>query len=153
MSQRRQRTAGLAVALAMGLAVSAPGASFGQTKPPTAKGKLTIELNKVEPVDGACRIYMLLRNETGLAFDALVLELVSFDAQGVISQRVAVDLAPLRPDRTLVKLFDVPETPCDRVSQLLVNEAVQCTAAGAGAVEGCLDLMATSSKARVTFLE
>jgi hypothetical protein len=117
-----------------------------------ARGRVTLELNKVEPVDGACRIYLLLRNQTGQAFEKLQLELVSFDGQGVISQRVAVELGPLRADRPLAKLFDVPDTPCDRVSQLLVNEAVQCVTPS-GPVGDCLGMIATASRASVTFLE
>lgn len=141
----------LAACLGLLALAAQPAAAQNQARP-AAKGKLTLELNKIEPVDGACRIYMLLRNETGLVFDTLLIELVSFDSAGVISQRVAVDLAPLRAERALVKLFDVPETPCERVSQLLVNEAVQCSAGGT-AVPDCLGLLATTSRAKVTFLD
>jgi hypothetical protein len=148
------RSLGLRVVLVIGLVLaSLQGRSAGaQTEEPTAATtpEITVELNKLEPVDAACRIYLLLRNETEITFETLQLELVSFDAQGIISQRVAVDLAPLRQGKTLVKLFDVPETPCESVEQLLLNETLQCDG-GDGPIEDCLDLLHPSSRANVEF--
>jgi hypothetical protein len=142
------------------LASALPGPATAQTPSaepePEARaeaapaGELLVELNKLEPVEGACRIYLLLRNTTGRSFEGLQLELVSFDGDGIISQRVAVDLAPLPAEKTLVKLFDVPETPCDSVSRLLLNEVLDCRAEGTP-IEGCLGLLEPTSRAEVEF--
>lgn len=113
-------------------------------------GKVSVELNKLEPVDKACRIYLLLRNQTDIDFSALQLELVSFGQDGVINQRVAVDLAPLQSQKTLVKLFDVQDTQCGSISRLLLNDALRCEG-NKGEIKDCLALMAPSAKGQVEF--
>ncbi|SNB64775.1 hypothetical protein SAMN07250955_104138 [Arboricoccus pini] len=145
-------------ALCLALAVTPALAEETPTAPPAqsgAGGKVTIELNKLEPVDQACRIYLLLRNDTDVDFTALQLELVSFGADGVINQRVAVDLAPLQPKKTLVKLFDVQSTACDSVTRLLLNDTLRCEGSQGGAapaeIKECLAFLAPSSKGKVEF--
>ena len=93
--------------LAVLAAISLPLPATAQDQAPTAA--IAIELNKLEPADSACRIYFVLRNDTGDAYDALTVELVSFDQEGLVGQRLAVDLAPLRAHKTVVKLFDLPD--------------------------------------------
>jgi hypothetical protein len=145
----RRGAAGLGLALAIGA-----GTALAQDEPPPPVAEepaaVSIELNKLEAVEGACRIYLLLQNETEVSFDSLQLELVSFDAQGIISQRVAVDLAPLREGKTLVKLFDVPETPCDQVTRLLLNDALSCSGQE-GPLPNCLERLQPTSRAEVEF--
>jgi hypothetical protein len=142
----------LASALLAAPALAQEAAPSDAAKPAADQqaGKVGIELNKLEPVDQACRIYLLLRNDTDVNFTALQLELVSFAPDGVINQRVAVDLAPLQPKKTLVKLFDVQNTNCDSVSRLLLNDALRCES-DKGEVKDCLALMAPSSKGKVEF--
>lgn len=136
-------------------AQSDAGGQSGSSGQTGQSGKVTIELNKLEPVDQACRIYLLLRNDTDVDFTALQLELVSFGADGIINQRVAVDLAPLQPKKTLVKLFDVQNTNCDSVTRLLLNDTLRCEGGRDGAapaeIKDCLPLLEPSSKGKVEF--
>jgi hypothetical protein len=133
------------VACAAGLAADPLGA---QAPAPA----ITIELNKLEPADAACRIFLLLQNRSAEDYDALTLELVSFDPEGLIGQRLAVDLAPLRPRKTAVQLFDLPDTACARVSRVLLNEVSACSAGGV-AVDGCLDRLQVSARGQVEFFK
>ena len=109
---------------------------------------LEVELNKVEPFEGACRIYLVLRNTLANDLETMLLELVTFDSEGVISQRMAVDLAPLRTRKLTVKTFDVPQTPCESVARLLVNDALECRSSD-GPLDDCLDLIRTTSRGAV----
>ena len=108
-----------------------------------------MELNKAEAVEGACRIYLLVQNRGEEAYDTLTLELVSFGREGVVGQRLAVELAPVRARKTMVKLFDLPGGgECEATSRLLVNDVSACTVAGQ-AVPDCLERLRISARAGI----
>jgi hypothetical protein len=113
-----------------------------------ADGPLGIELNKLEGRDGSCLAYLVFDNATGLAFDALQLDLVLFDTDGLILRRLTLDAAPIAPAKTTVKLFEIAATRCDALGRILVNDLVRCTAASLP-VAGCLDKIALSSRTPV----
>jgi hypothetical protein len=155
---RPQLVAALLGAIGLGLSAVATHAQ-STAQPPvetTTAGEpgqaLEIELNKIEPFEGACRIYLVLRSTMPGDLDTLLLELVTFDGEGVISQRMAVDLAPLRRGKLTVKTFDVPQTPCERVTRLLVNDALECRAAS-GPVDDCLGAIQTASRGPVELMK
>lgn len=133
---------------AAALAVAAAGVAAGPLRAQEAAAPITIELNKLEPADGACRLFLLLQNRSDQTYDALTLELVSFDKEGLIGQRLAVDLAPLRAQKTSVRLFDLPDTGCDSLGRMLLNDVSACSVAGA-AVDACLDRLQVSSRGPV----
>lgn len=109
---------------------------------------LSLELNKVEPSDNGCRIFMVIDNqaETGLA--ALRLDLVFFQTDGVIGKRVALDLAPLRAQKRSVKAFDIDKIKCDSIGSILINEVSECRSE-TGALENCLARISLKSLATI----
>ncbi len=109
---------------------------------------IVLELNRSEDVAGGCRVYLVTANGLDMALDPFTLDFVAFDAQGVIATRLAVDLAPVPPGKTLVRLFDVAGPACADLSALLLNDFVSCSA---GDREGraCLDLVSVSSRATI----
>ncbi|WP_020180812.1 hypothetical protein [Methylopila sp. M107] len=111
--------------------------------PAHAASGVSLELNRFEQKDAACRISLLIGNPGDKALDSLKLDLVFFDKDGVISRRLAVEAGPVRAAKTSVKLFDLPETPCDSVNKLLLNEVTAC-----GGAEDCLALVTTSSRVK-----
>jgi hypothetical protein len=125
---------------------TAPPAGVTTAASPSAA--IEIELNKIEPFEGSCRIYLVLQSTLPTDLEALLLELVTFDAEGVISQRVAVDLAPLRSRKLTVKTFDVPDTPCEGVTRLLVNDTLECRSSD-GPISDCLDLIRAKARGDV----
>lgn len=110
--------------------------------------KVSVELNKLEPVDKSCRAYFVVANEGAADFDSLKLDLVLFQPDGVIGRRVLVNLAPLKAQKRVVKQFDLDGTPCDQLGSLLINEIVECKAAGAP-VDDCLGGLTVKSLAKV----
>ena len=95
-----------------------------------------LELNKAGDVSGACRLTYVATNGAGQDFDKLSLDVVVFDAGGVASQRLILDFGAMPKDKTKVVEFDLPSTACAKVSRLLLNDVLQCTAGGAAA-PGC----------------
>jgi hypothetical protein len=111
---------------------------------------LTIELNKLEPQKESCRAYVVVTNNSSTAYQALKLDLVLFQPDGVIGRRFALDLGPLTAQKRSVKLFDL-DTPCDQVGSLLINDVLECNGE-TGSIPNCLaDMTATSlAKAKLS---
>lgn len=109
---------------------------------------LVVELNKLEADETGCRAWLVFENATGHAFEALTLDFVVFDGEGVISKRLAVNAAPLAADRTSVKAFDLTGLACGDIARLLLNGMTECRHAGGGP-EDCMALVSARSKAGV----
>jgi hypothetical protein len=106
-------------------------------------GSLTIELNKLEPQKDGCRAYVVVTNNSSTVYQALKLDLVLFQPDGVIGRRFALDLGLLRAQKRSVKLFDI-DMPCDQVGSLLINDVLECNGE-TGSIPNCLaDMTATS---------
>jgi len=93
--------------------------------PAAAAGTVSVELNRLEPTEDACRAWLVIENGAG-AFDALTLDFVIFDADGVVADRLAVDLAPLAAGKTAVKAFDLAGRDCARLGRFLMNGVLGC---------------------------
>lgn len=111
--------------------------------PALAASNVSLELNRFEQKDAACRISLVIGNPGDKALESLKLDLVFFDKDGVISRRLAVEAGPVRASKTSVKLFDLPDTPCDSVAKLLLNDVTAC-----GEEKDCLGLVGVSSRVK-----
>lgn len=117
-----------------------------------AQQGLRIELNKLEPVEGACRAYMIFENQSGQAYDSLKLDLVMFDSDGVINKRLAVEGAPLPAGKTSVKLFDIKDVTCEQLGRILLNDVLSCRSP-TGERNDCLAEIETASRNLVSFFK
>lgn len=144
MSRRFSFAAGLFGAAAITFAGLSAAA---QESPP-----VTVELNKVEQIDNACRAYLLFENGHDSRFDEFRLDLVFFDGEGVIARRIAVEAAPLRADRSVVKLFDLSDLQCDTIDRVLLNDIAPC-ADESGTREDCVDLVELRSRSDIEFFQ
>jgi hypothetical protein len=109
---------------------------------------ISVELNKLEPNGGNCRAYLVVNNESKTGLKAFKLDLVLFKNDGVIGRRFAVELAPLRPSKRSVKLFDIDATSCDSVGSFLINDVLECHAES-GEIGDCLAAISASSLSQV----
>lgn len=135
----------LAVGLMAGAASDAAAQNAAQNK--TA---IAIELNKLEPIEGSCRAYFVVRPEGTTEYKEFKMELLVFDTGGVIQKWLAIDAAPLRAGKTSVKLFDVAGVTCDKIGAVLLNDVTAC-ADGTGELPACVERVNPSSKAKATF--
>lgn len=149
---------------AFGLAALA-GTAQAQTDPaiPTADavpatestavpGPISIELNKLEPQDGACRAYLVLVNPDGPDITDLKLDLILFNQDQVIERRIAVSLSPLPTAKTTVKLFDIQGQDCERIGSVLINEVMNCSGAD-GDVPNCTRRITPTSRVNAKFFK
>ena len=92
-----------------------------------ASGQITVELNKFEEIEnGGCRAFFLFRNETGKTLEGFEMSLAILDTAGVIDRLLTIDAAPIPAARTTLKLFEIPETRCDGISEILLHEISSC---------------------------
>lgn len=110
----------------------------------------TVELNRLEDAGAGCRLTLVVTNPGPQRFDELKLDLVLFDTGGVVARRLAVETGPVRANKTIVRLFDATDLSCAKIGRLLLNDVVACADA-AGPVAGCVDRIATASRAAVPF--
>ena len=142
---RRVTSGVVGAVLAMGLTAGASSGVVAQDKP-----AISIELNKLEPLEGSCRAYFVVRPAGTTEFKEFKMELLVFDTGGVIQKWLAIDAAPLRAGKTSVKLFDVAGVACDKIGSVLLNDVTACADAS-GDIAGCVERVTPSSKAKATF--
>ncbi|MDP4002460.1 Tat pathway signal protein [Methylobacterium sp. NEAU K] len=111
---------------------------------------LKLQLNKVETAGEACRITMVVDNARGPGLKSYKVDLFAFDPDGVAQKRVAVELGPLPPRKTTVKIFDFPGIACNKVGRVLLNDVLACDG-GDAAKEACLERTETETKAGIAF--
>jgi hypothetical protein len=111
---------------------------------------VSVELNKLEKSEKGCRAYLVVVNPTSTSYDAYKLDLVLFQTDGVVGRRLALDLAPVRPDKKSLKLFDLEGTECDQIGSFLINDVIECRAA-TGQVNDCLARLKVKSLTKAQF--
>ena len=146
--------ASLFAALLLPLLLAPPARA--QAAGPAAE-PLPLELNKLEPIQGGgCRVYLVASNPDAREIDPLRIDLVVFGTDEVISRRLAIDLGPLPPHKTAVRLFDLAGQSCEGIGHMLVNDVLACGPARDAATPvdsvvpraACLDRLAPSSRTR-----
>jgi hypothetical protein len=146
------RRSGPARGIAGGLAALALTAASVAAAAAEDTPRVGLELNKLEPVEGACRAYMVFRNQTDHDFEGFKLDLVMFDPDGIISGRLAVQAAPLAADKTVVRLFDIQGLACDQIDRVLMNGVLACDTES-GETPNCQAMAEPSSKATTGFFK
>jgi hypothetical protein len=119
---------------------------------PAPDEALAIELNKLEPNGEACRAHLVIKNGSAQHFEALKLDLVMFDRDGVVARRLAVQAAPLPLGKTSLKVFDIDGGDCAAIGSILLNDVLDCRPAPTSAA-GCLGLVAASARGDVPFIK
>jgi hypothetical protein len=138
----------LALTALVALAAMAVGSSA------TAQdGRLLVELNKFEENEGGgCRAFFLFRNQTGMTLDGFEISLAVLDRGGTIDRLLTIDAAPLPVARTTLKLFEIPETACTDISEMLLYDVPSCRPQNADAID-CFEIMDLASRAQAKLVK
>ena len=111
---------------------------------------LSLELNALQPADGACRVTFLVTNCLAAPIDTATVEVAFFGTGGGIDRLVSLDFKALATGKTKVVQFALAGLDCGAVSRVLVNDVTACTGAGLDAA-ACLAALATSSRVSAAF--
>lgn len=113
--------------------------------------RLSIELNTVQDVGGACRLTFVIANDTGKQIDKAVFETVIFDTAGAVVSLSLFNFRDLPAARPRVRQFELPGVACDTVGRALINGASSCIVDGAeNAI--CEDALVLRSRLSVELL-
>jgi hypothetical protein len=147
------RKLGRSIVIGVAWALTAGGALavFGSANA-MEKGRIGVELNKLEAVGDACRAYLVLSNGTGVAFKSLKLDLVMFDPDGIVQRRLAVETAPVSAGKTSLKVFDISGANCAGIGRILLNGVLSCAGKTAKR-DDCLSLVTVSSRAKQALIK
>lgn len=74
------------------------------------------------------------------------MSLAILDKQGVIDRLLTVDAAPLKAERTTLKLFEIPETQCEGIGEILLHEIAKCEPDRGGPLD-CFTVIDLKSRA------
>lgn len=136
------------IVAAVATPVFAGGSPTPSAAPAASTPQLTVELNKLEPVEKGCRVYTVVDNPGTMGFQTLKLDLILFHTDGVIGRRLMLDLAPLKSSKKTVKMFDLDGTACDKIGSFLVHDVMECKS-DSGPVDKCLDAITLKSLSNV----
>ncbi len=113
---------------------------------PVAAQQLTVELNKLEDVEGGCQTFFLFRNETGQSFESFEMSLAILTADGIIDRLLTIDASPIPAGRTTLKLFEIPDMQCTRIGEVLLHDIGSCRPQN-GAEMDCFSILGLTSRA------
>jgi hypothetical protein len=136
----------------IGIAILAMAAVAAAQEGKAESAGMSLELNKLEDRDSGCRAYLVFDNRTDAGFDSFKLDLVLFGTDGVIIRRMAVEAAPLRPEKKAVKLFDIAGTACGAIGSVLVNDILGCHDAQ-GDQSDCISRLTVGSRVSATMMK
>lgn len=124
-------------------ALCLPAAALAEDPP-----ALAMELNAIDTLGESCRLTFVLQNTLAQEIDKLVTETVLFSDDGRVVLLTLFDFGALPVGRPRVRQFQVPDTSCDRLGQVLVNGADTCQIDGTASPD-CADHLALSSRVRI----
>jgi len=113
-----------------------------------AEPNLRLELNALETAENRCRMTFVIENKHPNAVETFKIDLALFNPEGTVYRRMVIDIAPMRPAKTIVKTF-ATDGDCGQLSSLLVNEVSACTP---GDPATCIDDLALSSRVKAVKL-
>lgn len=89
--------------------------------------RLVLELNRIDPLDGACRLTFLTHNTLGTDLDALSVETVLIDTEGRVERLTLFDFGALPDGVPRVRQFDIPGLACEGLGRVLINGVATCS--------------------------
>lgn len=114
--------------------------------------QLAIELNRMQQGQDGCRLSFIAVNRMGANLETTAMEVVFFDASGVVSEMLLLDFGRLPSDKTKVVEFVLQQQQCDDISRVLVNDVVECSSGGEqNMTRECFAALTTSNRAEIEF--
>ena len=119
-----------------------------------AQQTLNLELNRLETVQGSCRIFFLVKNASDRVFSRLELDIAFFDKKGIIIGRTTIEFGKVRKQKTTLRSVTFADFDCAKVGKILLNDVVACGSQIAGGEpQDCLDLITLSYRGKVEFFK
>ena len=112
------------------VAVAEESAGLKKEAHPSTTPALTIELNKLVPVNESCQVSFLMRNQLGTALELLTLELVLFNQAQQVHSLLLIKSEAMPVNKTSVRQYLLRDVGCDKISSFLINDIKACKGEG-----------------------
>lgn len=136
-------------------AALAAGLVIGTATPGVAQDavEFSLELNTAaDTTDGSCRLTFVASNRLGTGMSNIAYEVAVFDANGIVSRILVLELGALSEGKTKVLQFDLAGQPCTNTSRMIVNAVAACTLEdGTVSPDLCLSGLAAGSRGLIQF--
>jgi hypothetical protein len=106
--------------------------------------RLSLELNRIDALDGACRLTFMAENRLGTDLEALGLETVLIATDGQVERLTLFEFGALPHGVPRVRQFDIPGLACEGLGRVLINGVAECDGA-----ENCNDALDLESRTSV----
>jgi hypothetical protein len=141
MTSARATTACVLCAM-IGLASPATG---------TEDGRLSVELNDLQPAESGCRAVFVLHNGLDKPLEALALRVVSFDRAGHARLFLSLEVGALPVGKTRILRFDLgTDVACEDIGRIVLDDVTGCEGPEIGPPQ-CLAAISLSSRGEVPF--
>ena len=90
------------------------------------KAAISFELNNARQTGKGCRLSFVVQNGMPAAIEALALEIVLFNKEGLVDQFLKLKAGALPMGKTRVKQFVLKGKDCGGLSKILINEIAEC---------------------------
>lgn len=94
------------------------------------EGSIDIELNRLQQVEGACRVIVVFTNLFDVPITSLEVETVLFDPDGRAERFLVLKSQPLAPQKIRVHQYDLAGSSCSSIGSVLINDVVGCEGEG-----------------------
>lgn len=106
---------------------------------------LFIELNALNQLNQACRLSFVMKNNLNAAIEELAMEVVLFNQSQQVTSMLLIKNKKMPVRKTLVRQYNLKNTQCSSISQVLVNDIKVCRGQNLTA-ETCLQSLDLSSR-------
>jgi len=107
---------------------------------------LTVELNKLEDAETGCQAFFLFQNARAENLTSFEMSLAILSPDGIIDRLLTIDAAPLPAERTTLKLFEIPDTQCAEIGEILLHDIPACTPQNGDELD-CFSFLELNSRA------
>lgn len=109
-----------------------------------------VELNNLQATEEGCLISFLVENRLGFDLDNTSFEMVFFDQNNFVDQLIVLDFNGFKQNKLKVRQFNLPETQCSNIGQILVNDIPTCEGEGVDPAS-CSAFLDTKSRVETGF--
>lgn len=115
--------------------------------------RIQLELNGASTTaQGACQLTLVVTNQLPTGLSRAAWQVAIFDTQGAVQSLPVLDFGALLPGKTRVAQFALPDTACDQLGRIVVNDVAECTASdGSDQRAACLGGLATRNRSQIEF--
>ncbi len=109
-----------------------------------------VELNNLQATEEGCLISFLVENRLGVDLDNTSFEMVFFDQNNFVDQLIVLDFNGFKQNKLKVRQFNLPETQCSNIGQILVNDIPTCEGQGIDSAS-CSEFLNAKSRVETGF--